>query len=464
MAQDILNIDSYIATLKEQQKQATAKRIAAEAAAKAKKADSAEANRIRNEASLKFQYAEGLGKSLIDFEGQLKNYARKISRGDVLTAIEQRDFDYAVKQYKAVSTAYTSSLNEGNSILAKMPATFAKEKASMQKDAGLQTDEEKKVEEAATPSLTEFLKSAIGNTEKTIQLQKALTEAGEYTGPIDGVFNADVLLPAAERAEVRLDRYAALGMPFADRFEGYKRLQATGGAGGAAGPVPYTTISNPTQAKAYINNAYQGLLGRDATEAEVISLTKKLNNAEAKSKTKTVKGVTTGGINREQFLADIIKGRPEFVKRKDAKKALTAETILSTARANGLTLGQDQINNYVARIDNGEDPKVIQNQIRQIAGNGMPDSVKKLLAEGTDLDTIYAPYRGVMASVLELNPDSIALNDPILRTAIGPDKEMPIYEFQRQLRKDARWQYTNNAREEVSNVALGVLRDFGFQG
>jgi hypothetical protein len=462
MAQDIINIDSYIAGLQEQQKQATAKRIAAEAVAKKKSADSAEANRIRNEANLKFQYSEGLAKSLVDFEGQLKSYARKISRGDVLTAIEQRDFDYAVKQYKSVSTAYTTALNEGNSILAKMPATFAKEKADIQTKAGLQTDEEKKVEAATAPALTDFLKSAIGNTEKTKQLQQALKDAGEYTGPVDGVFRADVLLPAAEKAEARLDQYAALGMPFVDRFEGYKRLQATGGAG--AEVTPTATISNPTQAKAYINNAYKTLLGRDATEAEVISLTKKLNNAEAKSKTKTVKGITTGGINREQFLVDIIKARPEFEKRKEAKKALTAETVLSTARANGLTLSQDQVGNYVSRIDNGEDPKVIQNQIRQIAGNGMPDSVKKLLAEGTDLDTVYAPYRGVMASILELNPESIPLNDPTLRTAIGADKEMPIYEFQRQLRKDARWQYTNNAREEVSNIALGVLRDFGFQG
>jgi hypothetical protein len=463
MAQDILNIDSYIEGLKTAQKQAAAKRIAAEAAAKKKNADSQEAVGIQREANNRFQYAEGLGKTLVDYEGQLKNYGRKIARGDVLTAIEQQDFDYAVKQYKSVSTAYTTALNEGNAILAKMPATFAKEKADIQTKAGLQTDEEKKVEEAAaTPSLTEFLKSAIGNTEKTKQLQQALKDAGEYKGPIDGIFRADVLLPAATKAEIRLDQYAALGMPFADRFEGYKRLEATGGTG--TGVVPYTTISNPTQAKAYINNAYKGLLGRDATEAEVISLTKKLNDAETKAKTKTVKGVTTGGINREQFLVDIIKARPEFEKRKEAKKALTAETVLSTARANGLSLSQDQISNYVSRIDNGEDAKVIQNQIRQIAGNGMPDSVKKMLAEGTDLDTVYAPYRGVMASILELNPESIALNDPTLRTAIGADKEMPIYEFQRQLRKDARWQYTNNAREEVSNVALGVLRVFGFQG
>ncbi|CAK0768163.1 hypothetical protein CCP3SC1AL1_4360002 [Gammaproteobacteria bacterium] len=51
-----------------------------------------------------------------------------------------------------------------------------------------------------------------------------------------------------------------------------------------------------------------------------------------------------------------------------------------------------------------------------------------------------------------------------LRLAIQGDKEMPIYDFQRQIRKDNRWQYTNNARAEASNVATTVLRDFGFMG
>jgi hypothetical protein len=69
-----------------------------------------------------------------------------------------------------------------------------------------------------------------------------------------------------------------------------------------------------------------------------------------------------------------------------------------------------------------------------------------------------------MASVLEVAPDSIGLDDKTLRGAIGPEKEMSIYDFQRTLRKDARWQYTNNAREEASDSVLKVLRDFGFQG
>jgi hypothetical protein len=69
-----------------------------------------------------------------------------------------------------------------------------------------------------------------------------------------------------------------------------------------------------------------------------------------------------------------------------------------------------------------------------------------------------------MAATLELDPNAINLNDPILRSAIGPTGEMPIYDFQRQLRKDARWQYTNNARKEVSDSVSKVLQDFGFMG
>jgi hypothetical protein len=51
-----------------------------------------------------------------------------------------------------------------------------------------------------------------------------------------------------------------------------------------------------------------------------------------------------------------------------------------------------------------------------------------------------------------------------LRSAIGPDKEMTIYDWERSLRKDPRWQYTNNARQEVSGIGLNVLQQLGFQG
>jgi hypothetical protein len=137
------------------------------------------------------------------------------------------------------------------------------------------------------------------------------------------------------------------------------------------------------------------------------------------------------------------------------------------AAANGLDLQKafgTQLPTWFASINKGESIDTYKKIIRDVAKIGMPQNIASLLDNGVDLDAIYSPYKNVMASVLEINPESITLSDPLLRSAITGEKELPIYEFQRQLRKDSRWQYTNQAKEEVSDVALKVLRDFGFQG
>ena len=251
----------------------------------------------------------------------------------------------------------------------------------------------------------------------------------------------------------------ATGKPV-DRLTYYKSAPKSGGTGA----IPTATISSPTSASAIINSVFQSELGRDATVSEIQEYTTKLNTAERKNPSKTVKGITTGGLNKTEFLTQIVKKLPEYSTKKSDKASITSQSILGTARANGITLGQDQINNFTKQVQDGTDIKVIQNQIRNIAGLGMPDNVKKLLAEGTDLDTVYAPYKSQMAAILEINPETINFTDPSLRSAIGPNGEMSIYDFQRALRKDARWQYTNNAREDVFQSVGKVLQDFGFQG
>jgi hypothetical protein len=147
--------------------------------------------------------------------------------------------------------------------------------------------------------------------------------------------------------------------------------------------------------------------------------------------------------------------------------ASAADKLRSVARANGFNLDRDfsgQIDGWLQRVSRGEDVEDFARIIRQQAKLGLPEKVGALLDEGLDLANIYAPYRTRMANLLELTPDAISLDDPLLRSAYGQDKEMSLYDFQRAVRKDPRWQYTDNAREEVSNVALTVLRDFGFQG
>lgn len=175
------------------------------------------------------------------------------------------------------------------------------------------------------------------------------------------------------------------------------------------------------------------------------------------------------GLDRERnsfnaFLDSKFKFGATAAKGKAGEQLADLQKVAS---ANGLDLQKafgTQLPTWFASINKGESIETYKKQIRDVAKIGMPQNIASLLDNGIDLDAIYSPYKNVMASVLEINPESITLNDPVLRGAITGEKELPIYEFQRQLRKDSRWQYTNQAKEEVSDVALKVLRDFGFQG
>jgi hypothetical protein len=70
-----------------------------------------------------------------------------------------------------------------------------------------------------------------------------------------------------------------------------------------------------------------------------------------------------------------------------------------------------------------------------------------------------------MATILDIqDPNEIDLNDPLLRSAITDKGDMNLYDFKKALRQDNRWQYTEQAKQDVSNAAFNVLRDFGFQG
>jgi hypothetical protein len=142
-------------------------------------------------------------------------------------------------------------------------------------------------------------------------------------------------------------------------------------------------------------------------------------------------------------------------------------SLKATAAANGLDFDKQfgtQAQTWLSKILQGESPDTFKNVIRQTAKLGLPEKVGSLLDLGVDLETIYSPYKNVMSSVLEINPQTIGLDDKTLRSAIGPDKEMTIYDWERALRKDPRWQYTNNARQEVSGIGLNVLQQLGFQG
>jgi hypothetical protein len=146
-------------------------------------------------------------------------------------------------------------------------------------------------------------------------------------------------------------------------------------------------------------------------------------------------------------------------------------TLVKAARENGFQLadiipGGASVDQVLQGIATGSiDVNRVVADARKMAAQGQPDYVRDLLSQGYSLSQVFQPYRTAMANVLEIgDPDQIDLNDPLLRSAITDKGDMNLYDFKRQLKADNRWQYTENAKQEVSDVALQVLRDFGFQG
>jgi len=153
------------------------------------------------------------------------------------------------------------------------------------------------------------------------------------------------------------------------------------------------------------------------------------------------------------------------------------QTLQGIAKANGFSLkdilpnisavtaGGDIETAVLRGLANGDiDINRVAQDARMLAAQGQPQYVRNLLGQGYDLEAIYAPYRKTMATELELDPNAIDLNDSTLRMAITDKGDMNLYDFKKALRQDNRWQYTGTAKEEVSNAALKVLKDFGFQG
>jgi hypothetical protein len=150
-------------------------------------------------------------------------------------------------------------------------------------------------------------------------------------------------------------------------------------------------------------------------------------------------------------------------------QATNYNSLLAIATRNGVSttllpkvLGFDTIDEVLNELQTGASLDDFSQKIRNYAKAAVPDWAKKLIDQGTDLTDIISPYRATMADELELPYTSIDVTDSVVQNALSSN--MSLADMRKQLRQDSRWQYTDRARESVSNAALKVLKDFGFQG
>jgi hypothetical protein len=153
---------------------------------------------------------------------------------------------------------------------------------------------------------------------------------------------------------------------------------------------------------------------------------------------------------------------------------LDVERTLSDAvREYGLTRDADWASRTAQQIlnpDSNYDEDDAWNELIAEAESKYPVFAGRLSKDRSVRD-LASGYIGELAQMLELrDPSSVDLNDPLLKRAFTSLDEknqprlMPLWEFNQQIKKDERWQYTNNALNTYSSIGSDLARMMGFVG
>lgn len=146
------------------------------------------------------------------------------------------------------------------------------------------------------------------------------------------------------------------------------------------------------------------------------------------------------------------------------------ERLMETARRNGLQYSNSYFESAARSVATGltTDEDWLRDMRAQAASMWTPWSDK--IMSGVDAYDLASGYISMMAQTMEIDPESISLNDPRLMKAImhvddkGNTSPIGLYDFQMMLREDPAWMQTKQATDSVSSIGMDVLRMFGFQG
>lgn len=111
----------------------------------------------------------------------------------------------------------------------------------------------------------------------------------------------------------------------------------------------------------------------------------------------------------------------------------------------------------------------IDDELKDNAMSRFPGLANQL-QRGMTLRDAASPYLRTIAEVLEYDEGSISLDDDLVQRVLngsgvdGGFKPVSLYQARLEARKDPRWQYTGRAKDEYTDIASKILRDFGFLG
>ena len=262
----------------------------------------------------------------------------------------------------------------------------------------------------------------------------------------DDVYVTKVTTPQQAQAQIRRNAVDRLGLNRADADPTKRKIAQAMIDGGQA----FTTA-----AADYVS-AYTNLMGIPLNQFDVFEDQGFLNAfLDSKSlddfrvKAKSSPTYTNTAIGRQEINAAKLR-------------------LQGLSRSLGLGYNPEQLEQQAANIVAGRQTyEQLEFNTRSIAGEAFPMFKDRILA-GESIANIAAPYTRSMSSILELPESSLDISDPnseIRKALIGDGKTpKPLWQFEQELFKDARWQYTSNARDTMDRVSMDILQRFGVMG
>jgi len=290
------------------------------------------------------------------------------------------------------------------------------------------------------------------------------------------------------------------GLSDADIAAYEKEQEAKQSANAPKPPKSGTYVSTQTSSRvpddlalaSKINTVFNKFYGRDADQTELDAwlpeLRKQYTSKDGKSKTTVKQTYKNGQLISTDYLTAEGQDPADWAENKIKEQVLTGTQPVNAlnipegpagdyfvklknfAGNNGIRLSDENATVYANQIvGKAVSEDTILNTIRESAATAFP-SLSEKIKNGITVKSLADPYIQSMSDILEVPASSVDLFDPHIRSALsytmkdGAVGTKSIYDFERELRQDPRWEYTEKARKEVAGATMQVLRDFGLQG
>jgi hypothetical protein len=220
---------------------------------------------------------------------------------------------------------------------------------------------------------------------------------------------------------------------------------------------PATYKANVDQMFATVSDTWGKMFGTAGMDPKVLRTWAETAHRMGWSEAQLVDRMTAG-VNYQKLLKDQTLG---------GTAAETEGQIDNLLGNYGLNLGGTWKAAQLEKIIEGNDTiGGVQDRVREMAMREYKAFADRIQA-GESVREIADPYVQKMASLLERSDGEIGLNDRTIQSALkrtdakGRPAALDLAAFADEVRKDKRWQYTDNAKQEVGNVTSTLLRSFG---